>query len=360
VTIQVNKSGWLPALIGPVRIRVGNVPQEPAETIDFREASAESVDGHLLISPDPPTIVDSINGILPKRRQIYFQGSVSAADDPNANRTVIDVIGGGGAGTTPTGTGLRKVSAGVENVAASLLVNADVSSSAAIDGSKISPSFGAQSLSAGACSVQQLDASDYVQGQSFRTDGVLPSDGTFRLANSRSIKTRNGANSANICMMQSNVGDVLFIGQNSSFAEQTFNLIQGASSNQYFAINSQYIFALFAGAFELYEPIRGGTSPYGLHGQVASARAVAAYTVPAAEYQYDSIRFAAAVAAGTVTFPQPINAARSYTKEIVNQSGATITISNGAGTTRTLATGSAQRFRFLSTGVEAASPVWTP
>ncbi len=42
-----------------------------------------------------------------------------------------------GGGTTPTGTGVRKVVAGVEDAAASTVVNADVSASAAIVLSKI-------------------------------------------------------------------------------------------------------------------------------------------------------------------------------------------------------------------------------
>jgi len=48
----------------------------------------------------------------------------------------IRAIGTGG-GSTPTGTGVRKVVAGVENAAASLIVNADVDAAAAIAGSKI-------------------------------------------------------------------------------------------------------------------------------------------------------------------------------------------------------------------------------
>lgn len=52
----------------------------------------------------------------------------------------------GSGSPTPTGDGLRKVVAGVENAAASLLVNADVDAAAAIAGTKISSDFGSQPI----------------------------------------------------------------------------------------------------------------------------------------------------------------------------------------------------------------------
>lgn len=47
--------------------------------------------------------------------------------------------GGGGGGTVPTGTGIPHIVGGVQNAAASLIVDADVSASAAITPSKIAP-----------------------------------------------------------------------------------------------------------------------------------------------------------------------------------------------------------------------------
>lgn len=49
--------------------------------------------------------------------------------------------------TTPTGTGFVHITAGSQDAAAKLVENADVHASAAIAGSKISPSFGAQAVS---------------------------------------------------------------------------------------------------------------------------------------------------------------------------------------------------------------------
>ncbi len=55
---------------------------------------------------------------------------------------------GGGGGSTPTGTGIPHVVAGVQNAAASLIVNADVHASAAIAGSKVAPDFLTQTAKA--------------------------------------------------------------------------------------------------------------------------------------------------------------------------------------------------------------------
>lgn len=49
------------------------------------------------------------------------------------------IISGGGGGTVPTGTGIPHIVGGVQNAAASLIVDADVSASAAITPSKIAP-----------------------------------------------------------------------------------------------------------------------------------------------------------------------------------------------------------------------------
>ena len=52
----------------------------------------------------------------------------------------------GGGASTPTGTGIPHVVAGVQDAAASLIVNADVNAAAAIAGTKVAPDFGAQNI----------------------------------------------------------------------------------------------------------------------------------------------------------------------------------------------------------------------
>lgn len=74
--------------------------------------------------------------------------------EPGANGQVLTTTGGvvvwgaggGGGGSTPTGTGVRKVNAGVEDPVASLVGNADVAGNAAIAGSKVNPDFAAQTV----------------------------------------------------------------------------------------------------------------------------------------------------------------------------------------------------------------------
>jgi hypothetical protein len=82
----------------------------------------------------PPEV--QVEGVaLTKRTRLNFTSSVSTPeDDPTNEATKIPI---GGAGSTPTGTGVRKVVGGVENAAASLVLNADVDASAAIALSKL-------------------------------------------------------------------------------------------------------------------------------------------------------------------------------------------------------------------------------
>ena len=66
---------------------------------------------------------------------INFVGA-TVVDDPTNARTTVTVTGGGG-GTVPTGTGIPHIVGGVQQAAASLIVNADVDPAAAIALSKL-------------------------------------------------------------------------------------------------------------------------------------------------------------------------------------------------------------------------------
>lgn len=65
-------------------------------------------------------------------------GSTAIARADGTNVVLIGSSGGGGGGSTPTGTGFRHVTAGVEDAAAALVTNADVDAAAAIVPTKLS------------------------------------------------------------------------------------------------------------------------------------------------------------------------------------------------------------------------------
>lgn len=92
-----NPSKWLAHMLGP---------------IDFQ---AEGVDAEV------------------ERRGTINLVGLTVADDPDNDRLTVTAA----AGSTPTGTGIPHVVAGVQDAAASLIVNADVHASAAIAASKV-------------------------------------------------------------------------------------------------------------------------------------------------------------------------------------------------------------------------------
>jgi hypothetical protein len=93
-----DKSSWLPNLIGPVKLQDDGVDLTPRGTVNF----------------------------------VGF----TVTDDPDNDTVEIEDTGGGG-GSTPTGTGFTHITAGVQDAAAKLVVNADVDAAAAIAASKV-------------------------------------------------------------------------------------------------------------------------------------------------------------------------------------------------------------------------------
>ena len=125
----------------------------------------------------PPLLQDE--GLaVPVQPTLNFMGAGVTVTDDAANARTLITIPGGGAGSVPTGTGLYKVLAGAMVSAAALLVNADVSASAAIAGTKISPDFGAQNIltsgtiNGGAVSGTSLTSSGSVGGTSAAFTGA--------------------------------------------------------------------------------------------------------------------------------------------------------------------------------------------
>ncbi len=78
-------------------------------------------------------LVDGEDSGVERRETINLIGA-TVADNPDLNRVDLTVSAGG---TVPSGTGLRKIVAGVEAGAAALLVDADVNAAAAIAASKV-------------------------------------------------------------------------------------------------------------------------------------------------------------------------------------------------------------------------------
>lgn len=80
----------------------------------------------------------------------------------------------GAAAAVPTGTGLPHIVSGVQNAAASLLVDADVASNAAVAGSKVDPDFAAQNVvTTGDVSGTNVTASAALTGASGSITGLL-------------------------------------------------------------------------------------------------------------------------------------------------------------------------------------------
>lgn len=273
--------------------------------------------------------------------------------------------GGGGGAATPTGTGIPHIVGGVQNAAASLIVNADVNAAAAIAGSKISPDFGAQNV---------LTTGYVSLGATPATAGT-----GIRIGNAVTVVGRNAANSANFTVLQldaSNrvaVGDVagavayLTLQQVSGdcawVGTGEFTIQCGTSQQVTFKTGGTSRLRYDTASLQTALPIVGFSSVYGVHGSVTHTFASDAnYTVTAAQYIYGTIEFATGVitAGRTVTLPHPATDSVGYEKLIVNSTNQTLTISTGTGTTRTLATNLGRRFRFTSAGVTHSGNTFTP
>lgn len=257
----------------------------------------------------------------------------------------------------PTGTGVVKAVSSVIQSAASTIVDADVDAAAAIAGTKVAPNFGSQNI--------QTTGNLFLNGGYLYSSAAtgLPTTGIIRLhLGGGGIVSRNTANTQDIAMMAVGSGDTLYIGISTAFGAQTYNLIQGASQAQYFAIASQYKLVLDANGVQHGAPCIGYATPYSVDGQITSAHTDANYTVPAGEYIYQTVKFGSLLTAGrTITFPAPASDAAGYVKDIINLTTQTLTITTGAGATKTIAAGLGQRIRFTSSeGCKYASGTYTP
>jgi hypothetical protein len=242
---------------------------------------------------------------------------------------------GGGGGSTPSGTGFRHVTAGTEDGAAALVVNADVSASAAIAGSKL--------------------ASDLAITTSVAVGTNPASVGGFRLPKNAWLTARNSINSGDYNLVGTNAADFIFIGDTNAngLVVQTFS-----SGNLYLRMGANDVLVCYSGSIRAVQPITGEdvgySTPYGVHGTGTVAEGDTARTEVAGIYKYTHIIYTGAMTAGrTVTFPLPGSLAGSYHKTIFNNTsgGFAITLTNTGGTTVAVAAGKTALLAFEPAGV---------
>lgn len=198
------------------------------------------------------------------------------------------------------------------------------------------------------------------------TNPATAGDCRFRSAFSQ--KARNNANSGNVTIADF-ASDILWIGDNSANTESCVTTNVRANNNVNLGVQGASYVHLDSASLQSRVPIQGGdgsnltASPYGVHSLVVKAfPADTNYVVLATEYAFDKLKFNVGswTVGRTVTFPHPSTDAGSYSKWIWNTTAFTMTISTGTGSTKTLTSGSAERFLFSSAGVNHESLTVTP
>jgi hypothetical protein len=136
-------------------------------------------------------------------------------------------------GLTITGlAGVVKAAAGV--LAAATIVNADVSASAAIDGSKIAPNFGAQNIV----------TTGYLQ---VGTGASAPTTGDIRIFNNTAgIVARTAAGGADLPLLRTNSGNTTIVGNT---VGQT--VIDSAPGGHVFAVSGSQVVGLTGSALSI-------------------------------------------------------------------------------------------------------------
>lgn len=264
-------------------------------------------------------------------------------------------------GTSDSQTLTNKVIDASSNTISNI-VNANVSSSAAIAGTKISPDFGSQDITT-------TGALKLPNSGTAATTGDIRLDGT-RSAPRVWMTFRNSATDYNLIVGGSSnlyFGDT---GWTTSLRGFNTTIETNASGVTLLYIGSVEAIHLDSAAVQLGKPAVGNTvesSPYGVHGGIlitGTGGADADYTLTAAQYKFDWIEFDNTSgdwhSGHSFIFPAPASKDKGYYKTVFNNSAYTMTVSTGSGTTRTLATLLAQRFWFDNTGVRFAGGTFTP
>ena len=251
-----------------------------------------------------------------------------------ATTDVIPVVDAA-AGTPAT----QKATVALLRTALMPIVNADVSASAAIAGTKVSPNFGAQN-------VVTTGAGSF---------GTTPAAaGAVRMPNAASLSARNAGNTADKPLIEVSTDDQIRFGYGSGAGPAPAGYVFHDGGNFGWYSGSVYKFYVSTLTFEMANPVIGNASPYSVHGKTTVATA-GTFTVAAADYVYDAILLTGGTA-GTVTFPLPATDAVAFYKTVINTSGVTKTLSNGGATTQALATATTGRYLFDTAGVHLVSP----
>jgi hypothetical protein len=256
---------------------------------------------------------------------------------------------------TPTGTGFVHITAGVQDGAAALVVNADVNAAAAIAGTKIAPDFGAQDI-----------ATTGTLGLGATPRATL---GDVKVKYNFIIRGRNGANTQNADLLafgtSSNdlyLGDQSIVTNTRVWANSSAGLAVSGNSD-YALVTTGTGLAVFTGgvtalvvgssAHSSALPMIGSGTAWGANDAITTQPMADANQTPAAAvYQAASIKTTGAITANrNLTLPAATDA-QSYEKTIVNTcTGAfSIVVTTGAGGTVTIANGKTAKIRVDSTG----------
>lgn len=345
ITIGIIASGNIPSISFTPDVRgtyvlvervydlLGNVSQ------DMRCFSVLEASGRLIPNLGADQAASNYGG---QRRgwHPYIEAFLKAVDTGGFGVTVADeggalgsfsgfnVIGGGivaadaGGGiasltvSSPTGTGLRSMTADVEDALAVLITDVYVDAAAGIAGSKINPDFGAQLVATtgtGAFGVLEV--------------GVAPvaASGGVRFANSVPFAAaRNFLNLADIVIGASDASDNLWIGSDAAFANSCVQLNLGGSFGYLLADAGGVSIYGFSGIIHLGEPVQGYNTPFGLHGYAVVDMLDADYAPIASEFGCETIE----VGNGTpmtgdraLQLPDAIDSNHAYWKFIRNTNG---------------------------------------
>lgn len=233
-------------------------------------------------------------------------GSAGQVLKVNAGATALEY--GAGGSSTPTGTGFRHVTAGVEDAAAALVVNADVDAAAAIAGSKISPDFGAQNVTTTGAALL----------------GATPrgSTGAIRVPNNvNALVARNAADSADVVLVSLDNFNYLRLGA---------SIASGATAaGVVFVIGGVTYLTMDASALQASFPIVGNGAPYGCHGSIDVDMNNANHTLTAAQYKFPFIIVTSTAnftANRTLTVPLPGSNGVGFPMFIANTQGGAFSV----------------------------------
>lgn len=275
-----------------------------------------------------------------------FRGWTDAEQDNS--RKIETALTGGAA--VPSGTGFRHVTAGVEDGAAALVVNADVNAAAAIAGTKIAPDFGSQTVQT---------TGKVLCGYLTGSTSTIPASGLIRtpLAIQSIIRGMDtGATERDILSLSPNSTTILLGHQTS------WDLALYAASLQLWGYSIGNIFGGSGGSqvaqwtdteWRTSVTMIGNFVPWGsVNGIGAQAMADANQTPASAVYKYTGIATTGALTANRNLQLPDATDPQGYAKWINNQcTGAFgVVCKTSAGTTVTVANGKSAWIWFDSRG----------